>query len=651
MSISSKILDAIELLTQNSIKKAAYDKTIQAQIISCEDETIGKYKCRYQDAIIYAYSNSIDTTYSEKAYVYILVPDNDMSKEKTILGTANKLGINYISQAEGEQAYDTVGTNCISTNASIYLNTAIDKYRYKIYPNENNFITIDSQINNYIKDSSSLLVGATFRTSIQPEKQYRGHYGIQFNLKFIDNETNEEVIRSYILDQDNMIGNPYRLITGIRQYEIFDIDGQNFESIDSIEIFCQDFFDAEDPTKEQNFSGFNPINEEDADIFISSLEFLGMNRMTQDEIGGVSISFFTPRGTIFDTNNNLQEIPITAQVKVKGKVASSAQNIPFYWGSENASVFANNRYYNKYLGKGWKCLNDSNVIEAKQEGDQTPSSVVEWVAKGNTYVVKLSAATAKNNKFKVAILYDSNIVTKEINIQNLTGTASEITIESDNGTQFYYDNGHPTLTCKVDGEEKLQYNYCWAYQSSSNGFQELIETTDENLLYQQWKHDLQEYRTNILNEVTFIEIEKDNIEDLENKIQNFKYIQRVDKNKIYDVQINRIVSRGTFKCSVYNGDLYLGTAAITLTNKLESQGEYSLVINNGNTSFQYNEEGHSPTRGSLEKPQQLQSLNFTLYDNLGNAIDSDILIKDKNCIVRWDFPIKDTLLKDVFIFI
>lgn len=643
MSISSKILDAIELLTQNSIKKAAYDKTIQAQIISCQDETIGKYKCRYQDAIIYAYSNNIDTTYNEKAYVYILVPDNDMSKEKTILGTANKLGINYISQAEGEQAYDTVGTNCVSTNASIYLNTAIDKYRYKIYPNENNFITIDSQINNYIKESSSLLIGGTFKTSIQPEKQYKGHYGIQFNLKFIDNETNEEVIRAYILDQDNMIGNPYRLTTDIRQYEIFDIDGQNFDTIDSIEVFCQDFFDAEDPTKEQNFSGFNPINEEDADIFISSLEFLGMNKMTQDEIGGVSISFFTPRGTIFDTNNNLQEIPITAQVKVKGKIASSAQNIPFYWGSENAGIFANNRYYNKYLGKGWKCLNDSNVIK----GDQTSSSIVEWVAKDNTYVVKLNAATAKNNKFKVAILYDSNIITKEINIQNLTGTASEITIESDGGTQFYYDNGHPTLTCKIDGEEKLQYNYYWAYQSSSNGFQELTETTNENSSYKEYTNKLEKYRNDILNEVTFIEIEKDNIEDLENQIQNFKYIQRVDKNKIYDVQINRIVSRGTFKCSVYNGDLYLGTAAITLTNKLESQGQYSLVINNGNASFQYNEEGYSPTRGSLENPQQLQSLSFTLYDNLGNIIDSDILIKDKNCTVRWEFPIKDTLLKDV----
>ena len=55
MGVNQKILDAIELLTNNSIKKAGYDKTIQAQIISCEDATIGKYKCRYQDTTFFAY--------------------------------------------------------------------------------------------------------------------------------------------------------------------------------------------------------------------------------------------------------------------------------------------------------------------------------------------------------------------------------------------------------------------------------------------------------------------------------------------------------------------------------------------------------------------------------------------------------------------
>ena len=60
MSVNQKVLDAIELLTKNSVQKASYDKTIQAQIISCEDATIGKYKCRYQDSTFYAYASNAE---------------------------------------------------------------------------------------------------------------------------------------------------------------------------------------------------------------------------------------------------------------------------------------------------------------------------------------------------------------------------------------------------------------------------------------------------------------------------------------------------------------------------------------------------------------------------------------------------------------
>jgi hypothetical protein len=38
-----------------------------------------------------------------------------------------------------------------------------------------------------------------------------------------------------------MVGNPYRLTNETRQYEIFDIDGENFIKVESIEIFNKDF--------------------------------------------------------------------------------------------------------------------------------------------------------------------------------------------------------------------------------------------------------------------------------------------------------------------------------------------------------------------------------------------------------------------------
>jgi len=154
-----------------------------------------------------------------------------MNKEKTILGTTNRLGINYISQAQGDEAYSTIGTNCVEDNNTFYLDTSNKNYIYALYDYNRkvNDIKLDIQsLNQYIKQSSSLIAGATFKTNIDIEKQYRGHYGIAYNLRFLDNTSNQEVVRSYIIDEDNMIDNPYRLLYKTRQYQIFDIDGSNF---------------------------------------------------------------------------------------------------------------------------------------------------------------------------------------------------------------------------------------------------------------------------------------------------------------------------------------------------------------------------------------------------------------------------------------
>ena len=638
MSASNQILDAIELLIKDSVKKAAYDRTIQAQIISCEDQTIGKYKCRYQDAIIYAYSGSADISYSQNAQVYILVPENDMQKEKTILGATQKLGINYISQAEGEDAYDIVGNNNIKTNRTFYLDTRIKGYIQTIYKKDSitNLLTIDKKaLKEYLKKSSSIVVGAYFKTNIDLERQYRGHYGIRMSLSFKDNATEQSVIRSYVLDQDNMIDNPYRLSFKTRQCEIFNIDGENFEDLQSIEIFCSDFPETDEPEQKEGLLS-------KGDIEITSFQLYGANRMTVEEINGVAVSFVTPEGTFFDTNNTFDKT-ITAQVKIKGKVASSAQNIKYYWGMEDNRITPKSEYYNKYLGRGWKCLNESNIIkEAVKEGEKIISDpVVEWKPAKETYVMKFSDAIVKDNRIKVAIFYDGTVITKEINIQNLVSSIPKITIESSGGTQFYYDIGHPNLTCKVNGKQQPNYSYYWSYTSNTGFFENLDTTTKENEDYDKAVKDL----TKTQNEIKkgYAKQKATELQDRKDAVTAFNFIQRVENNHIYNVQINRITLFGIFKCSVYNNnDIYLGTASITLTNKLEGEGVYSLVINNGSETFQYDQAGISPTNGSKQTPQQLEALSFTIYDNLGQPIED----KSNKYKIKWEFPIKNTLLQN-----
>ena len=638
MSVSEKVLDAIELLATNSVDKAGYDRTIQAQIVSCEDATIGKYRCRYQDAIIYAYANNSDMTFNNGAYVYILVPGNDMKKEKTILGTTKKLGINYISQAQGDQAYDIIGNNCVTSSNKFYLDSNNKDYTYVIYQyGKSSSVTLDvTSLNQYIKQSSSLILGAVFKTSIPPERQLRGHYGITYNLRFLDN-ANNEVIRSYTIDEDSMVDNPYRLAYETRQYQIFDIDGSNFIRVESIQIFSKDF-----PEATGTITG-RPLSS--GDIEITVLEISGAVRMSENEIGGVAITFYTPQGTFFTNDSTSASYKtITAQVRIKGKLASAAQNIPFYWGSENVGITARSEYYNKYLGRGWKCLNDKNIV---QPGTNTTDPVIEWIPSKDTYILKFDDATARDNKFKVAIVYDGNVITKTINIQNLSSNVPNLTIESDGGTKFYYDIGHPTLTCKVNGGEPAGYKYYWAYESDTGVFSELPETTEENRQYQKAANTLNDLKDDLVNGTKFANAEAENLENAETAIEAYNFIQRVSGNKVYDVQISSITSFGTFKCSVYNNkDVYLGTASITLTNTLDGEDLYSLVINNGSAVFQYNENGVAPNNRSLDVQQQISELNFTIYDNLGQPIDSNIIKNSRDCKIRWQFPIKDTMLED-----
>ena len=113
MSIESNVCDAVELLVDNAIAKAQYDKTIQGTVIKCIDATIGKYLIKYQDSTFNAYASGSGVSYPDGTGVYILVPGNDMSRDKTIIGASEKTAINYIEPEAGEDAYTIVGTQFV----------------------------------------------------------------------------------------------------------------------------------------------------------------------------------------------------------------------------------------------------------------------------------------------------------------------------------------------------------------------------------------------------------------------------------------------------------------------------------------------------------------------------------------------------------
>lgn len=639
-NIESNICKAIDIIVKKAVNQASYDKTIQATILSCVDATIGKYKVKYQDSTFYAYSGNSDTTYTDGSNVYILIPGNDMKKDKTILGTTKKLGINYIATSEGEESYEPIGNNCISSSItfglSSYSKVGQEKILYsRDFPNKN-LIKVDSaSAEEYIKQSANLICSMKVRTSLPPEQQSRGNYGIIFALDFLDNATNKTITRNYVIDVDKMTGNPYKLVYSTKQYGIFDIDGINFKSIKEIKLFCYNF-----PNSKENYID---------DIFIEDLQFYGVAKLSEEDINGCSLSIITPQGNFFNKNANKNDYKkLQAQVRVKGKVIdNNSQKLPFYWFVEDINITSKSLGYHKYGGQGWRCLNKYNIIQDANE-ENGEAAIVEYVALDSEYKVYFEDVIAKETKYKCVVIYDESALEKQIVIKNYNSNY-QFSLVSDLGEQFYYDVGYPTLTCLMNGEQIKDtgnYEFSWITVDSIGGFSNLEETTAENEEYNKAVKNKKNLEKAISDGTKYYEVVKDELDRYNAVIEKYNTITRVEKDKIIHIDVRSITRNKTYKCAVYyirNGNkTFLGSASITLTNSLGTEGSYTLVINNGIQTFKYNENGISPASKSLEKPIILQALTFTIYNNLGQPIDDEVA---KHCKIKWIVPSKNTMLK------
>lgn len=555
--------DAVQLMVDNAVSKAGYDATIKATILSCSNALTGEYKIKYQDNTLTAYSLNADTTYKKGALVYVQVPNNDLKNRKSIIGAVKSDDENYSISVEQDATYDFIGTNVVSNGAATlnsYHTESKELYNYSNEEDENVLILDTFAIDEYIKENSSIYCAADFQTSLPQEQQLQGNYGIIFALDFSSNNNEEDVITKYYsINVNNMTGNPYKLLQPTRQYAFFDINNANFIRVNSITAFVQNF-----PNQDQ----FNTVD----DIFITNISLQAANKMSSDELAGYSINLTTPEGSIFTTEANPDaELPITATVKLRGQEIDDT-NIEFYWFVEDATIKTNSQYYSLYGGLGWKCLNELSP----------PGT---FIAGKNEFSIKFSDAAARNNTFKCVAVYNGNIFNKTINIKNYL--AVNITIVSDSGTNFYYDQGNPILSCLIDGVAHPEYSYIWL-KTDDNGVEEIDNTT-----YQ------------------------------------------------YQVNIGQLTNYAIFKCAAVSNGFSLGTASITITNSLESESGYTLTIVNGTQVFKYDENGVSPTSQSNDVPLVLEPLRLQLTSADGAAIADSVL---ENLPISWEIPTEDTLL-------
>lgn len=637
VNYENQLIGAIQTIVDDAIAKANFDKTIKATIVKCIDETIGKYSVRYQDSTFYAFSPNTENTYRDGTNVYVLIPGNDTSQDKTIIGAVDKLGTDFVSVISEDNAYEYVGNNCIKQTDEIQLcsysgQTVLDVYNYAANINTINLDTQD--VEEYIKKSTAIVCGLSVRTALPTEQRFQGNYGINFELVYLDNN-NLEVIKNYIIDINQMNGNPYNISKVTRQFKTYNIEGLNFSRINRIYVFCYDF-----P---------NTAEDKDNDIFISNIEFTGANIISSDELNSYGITFTTPKGTYFKNTDSAHEAKtIVAQLKIKGKVADAkAQNAKYYWFKENGKINAASEKYNTYGGSGWECLNSYNII---QEANEETGAIahIEWIPGTDTQVVLKSDILSKQINYKCVVLYgDSMSISKIITFYNYSSTYL-LDITSTNGTKFTFDNGSTDLIVKINGvEEKgADYSYVWSVVDKNNI---ITNFSNDDELAASYETATTQYNALVAaiaaNSVSQTSVQAQ-LNDYAATINNYENSTRVEGNRLINVKANTIQDYSTFKCSAYQGNNFIGTASITLTNSFESDVEielsdYSLIINNSNQIFQYDENGVSPASRGLSNPQTILPLSFTLYNKLGSEISSsDISSGD----ILWKIPADNTML-------
>ena len=625
----SQILEAIQILVDNAISKAEYDKTIQCTISRCVDKTIGKYIVKYQDSSFYAYSANTDTTYPGGTSVYVLVPGNDMAKDKSIIGTVDHLGPDYVSIIEGENGYEVVGVNTLNAEGTFGLCSYKTEDIKVLYDRDNevDLVGLDTfGFESYIKKSGSIICGATFKTGLVAEQKFRGDYGIVFNLDFIDQATGETITKSYIVNVDQMTGNPYGYTVASRQYGIFDVDGANFVSVKQIYIFAYNFPNTEADKKD--------------DIFVSKIELSAANALDQEAAATCALTFVTPKGTYFDENDIDSDTRILeAQIRIKGNaIDNDSQQVDYYWFRENNKITTKSEKYNQYGGTGWECLNNYTIV---QNGTDTNEAVVQWTKGGYQYITQKADNVARETAYKcVAVYFDGTVLSKTIIIYNYSSNY-EIEIKSDSGVAFNYDLGKPTLTCYINGKEEVSdnYTYVWSVTNSSNQLSVLEETISKNDEYNNAIASKDAIMAKVEAEQLITAADQENLELYTQIIDQYEYIMRIENNKIHKLAISSITNFSTYKCSVYKSGVFIGTASLIITNTQESEGAYTLVIENGNQVFKYNENGVSPANGSVKHPITIMPLGFTLYDDKGQKVNHNV-IKD----IEWKVSTKDTLI-------
>lgn len=305
--------EAMNLHAKNAVSNLKFDKTELVEIVDISQRKNGWYSVWNGSTKYLAFSEN--TTYSLNSKVYVKIPNNDYSEQKTITGL-------YVK--EGESAYKSSSLNDYTALTGNLVNeSALVQYENG-FKGSNSIISLlangyrGNEVNLEPKAQSIKImhanlannttyngykyigISAEFKTLLN--SAIKGNYGLRFIINYVnlDNVSNDAEPQSMVvtLDTSDMVGAIYSFNTYYEQEVLYSVENMNITSID-VEFYQNgDFYiSAKDllPWYKDEIDGskyFIPDN-----IFFKNLSiYFGNDPInTKDKI-----TLYTLNGTTYD---------------------------------------------------------------------------------------------------------------------------------------------------------------------------------------------------------------------------------------------------------------------------------------------------------------------------------------------------------------
>lgn len=363
------IFQSIDVIVDKKLSQLQYDVTFESEIYNLIDADTGEYQVLYNGEYLSAFAQDPSTQYNIGDRVSILIPSNELSNHKTILGYAEPESLQ--EKIEGSLALEVVeasptldnlyGYDRESTYGVVAGATEEPYSRVEIasYPSG----TYHGTFNNYASNYEYLRIQGTFFTTFQSIHTI-GNYGLEVTFY-----TSDDSEISYRLDLSAFNGDPYNLQTATPQSIILKIQKTYLTGLRSIVLFEEnfehyDYFVVDGVPDEDNPNTTNP------NIFVKDINIQWVE-MRDQGAESYYLGISAVRGTAL--SSYVTEITLEGKLIFQGMNIYSASKCTCQWYIQDPSIELTSDQYSKPAGVGWRALENeiSNTLTLDKTSGET----------------------------------------------------------------------------------------------------------------------------------------------------------------------------------------------------------------------------------------------------------------------------------------